>query len=677
MVSGVRYAPRPHNHRSKPAWAIGTAALTLSSDPRAADWLRFALEQANTVTKYMFSADGIYREGGHYFIYSAVNFIPFLWQYKNVSGVDLFSYFKPAFEWSVKIRMSRGWLPNIEDSYLKPVPTHMVAKAYMDTPTELHSSEPLGKILQWAWFSTNVFEVNYTGATDDVVWEVYEYLTYEPGIQKVSPNSSPVVFLDGGQVIFRDNWVNCTRYLIFHGVAEADNHNHPDKLSYFIEANYSVLSPDAGYGRDGYSDSKRAWYTSPEAHNILTVNGNPPLDLGTNIKPRDLHFINIDRFAFSEKEALSILRDGRIIRGIAFIDNDYWIVYDIGYAREVGDYRLYLHGRGSTARDKNKVTWISPTDRYGFTAKLFTFILPSLSAFSDGSGYTSLFKDEEVQKYVEVYQRGDSVGFMHLLIPASVSEAYPNVEEIQGEGYIGVVYSYRGNNHIATLSVKNREREVSGIVIDGFFSWMDMDTLGKVRRFFINGGQHVSDMLFSNKPITTYGDFSGVTKKILYVDSTDEEVSIVVKTGVNLRYLESIEVDIDSIKYEILDDFRIKVQVRGPVLIKFLYDSLTTFVAHGGSVSDSFGLEVYPNPSNGQVFIQIKLRGDMRLVQLDIYDVLGRLVRSYSQSVKNGDLVKITWDGCDERGFELASGIYLVHVRSGHSSLFGKIILIR
>jgi len=96
LTDGLDLAPRPHNHRSKPAWAIATAALTLSEHPNASDWLEYALIQMNTVTKYMFSADGIYREGGHYWMYNAVNFIPFLWHYLNVAGVDLFPYYQPA-----------------------------------------------------------------------------------------------------------------------------------------------------------------------------------------------------------------------------------------------------------------------------------------------------------------------------------------------------------------------------------------------------------------------------------------------------------------------------------------------------------------------------------------------------------------------------------------------------
>ena len=89
----------------------GTAALTLSDHDHAADWLTLALEQQNTTTRYQFSADGVYREGSHYWLYNLVNGIPFLWQYRQ-AGVDLFPAYQPTFEWAVQVRTGRGWLRN-------------------------------------------------------------------------------------------------------------------------------------------------------------------------------------------------------------------------------------------------------------------------------------------------------------------------------------------------------------------------------------------------------------------------------------------------------------------------------------------------------------------------------------------------------------------------------------
>ena len=205
VMVGDRLAPRPHNHRSKPAWAIGTAALVLSSHDQAADWLQHALEAANTVTRYQHSADGIYREGGHYWMYNAVNMIPFLWHYRNVSGVDLFDEYRPAFEWPIRVRTGRGQIPNLEDGYLKPAPTHMVAAAYIGAPTDLNPGADFAAVCQWNYETTQFIEHDYTGATVDVTWEIDEYILYDSAIASAAPTAGPNQFLEGGQVVFRSH----------------------------------------------------------------------------------------------------------------------------------------------------------------------------------------------------------------------------------------------------------------------------------------------------------------------------------------------------------------------------------------------------------------------------------------------------------------------------------------
>ena len=158
MVTGVRYAPRPHNHRSKPAYAVGTAALTLSDHADAADWLTLALEQQNTTTRYQFCADGVYREGSHYWVYTLVNALPFLWQYRAGVGVDLFPAYQPTFEWAVQVRdrarlaaRARRRLPQARARPTwSPLPTPTA-------PTDLHPTAPLGEVLQWNWADDRLF----------------------------------------------------------------------------------------------------------------------------------------------------------------------------------------------------------------------------------------------------------------------------------------------------------------------------------------------------------------------------------------------------------------------------------------------------------------------------------------------------------------------------------------
>lgn len=82
----------------------------------------------------------------------------------------------------------------------------------------------------------------------------------------------------------------------------------------------------------------------------------------------------------------------------------------------------------------------------------------------------------------------------------------------------------------------------------------------------------------------------------------------------------------------------------------------------------SFSLgQNYPNPFNPttQIPFEIAAAGS---VQLIIYDVLGRSVRTLVQGHYTAGAYRITWDGRDDSGEAVAGGLYLCRLVSGGSS---------
>jgi hypothetical protein len=71
-----------------------------------------------------------------------------------------------------------------------------------------------------------------------------------------------------------------------------------------------------------------------------------------------------------------------------------------------------------------------------------------------------------------------------------------------------------------------------------------------------------------------------------------------------------------------------------------------------------------PNPSDGFVTIEFALHRGHRL-QLGIYDVAGRLVRTLATGVMEPGIRTLRWDGHDEKGQPSASGTYFVRLEAG------------
>ncbi len=78
-------------------------------------------------------------------------------------------------------------------------------------------------------------------------------------------------------------------------------------------------------------------------------------------------------------------------------------------------------------------------------------------------------------------------------------------------------------------------------------------------------------------------------------------------------------------------------------------------------------MDVYPNPCNPSALIRYRISGESRRsVRISIYDISGRLVRRLldDQSVLPG-LRTITWNGRNETGHAVGSGVYAVVLESG------------
>lgn len=84
----------------------------------------------------------------------------------------------------------------------------------------------------------------------------------------------------------------------------------------------------------------------------------------------------------------------------------------------------------------------------------------------------------------------------------------------------------------------------------------------------------------------------------------------------------------------------------------------------------------YPNPFNGATKIRYHLPKD-DFVTLQIFDITGRLVKTLVNTVKPAGLNEVVWDGKDDTGIGLASGMYMYKIqvrvfRSAKKLLFLK-----
>ena len=94
-----------------------------------------------------------------------------------------------------------------------------------------------------------------------------------------------------------------------------------------------------------------------------------------------------------------------------------------------------------------------------------------------------------------------------------------------------------------------------------------------------------------------------------------------------------------------------------------------------GPASSTLG-EAYPNPFNAEVRIPYSLAGQGP-VELSVLSLGGQRLRALVTGPRPVGRHEAVWDGRDDAGRRVASGTYLVRLRTGGSTSAGRLALIR
>lgn len=84
----------------------------------------------------------------------------------------------------------------------------------------------------------------------------------------------------------------------------------------------------------------------------------------------------------------------------------------------------------------------------------------------------------------------------------------------------------------------------------------------------------------------------------------------------------------------------------------------------------------YPNPFNPSTTIYYNI-GKNGLVELTVYNVLGQKIKTLVNEVKNAGQYMAHWDGRNDAGQMVASGLYLLTLKSGDFIKTNKMVLLR
>ncbi len=105
-------------------------------------------------------------------------------------------------------------------------------------------------------------------------------------------------------------------------------------------------------------------------------------------------------------------------------------------------------------------------------------------------------------------------------------------------------------------------------------------------------------------------------------------------------------------------------------------DNVTGVEDDGGALPEKFALfQNYPNPFNPQTTIKYQLAQPAE-VTLKIFNVLGQQVRTLVNKQQPAGTYSVQWDGADDLGRQVASGIYIFQISAGDAFKVSKRMLL-
>jgi hypothetical protein len=90
----------------------------------------------------------------------------------------------------------------------------------------------------------------------------------------------------------------------------------------------------------------------------------------------------------------------------------------------------------------------------------------------------------------------------------------------------------------------------------------------------------------------------------------------------------------------------------------------------------TFKASHYPNPFNPEIKISFQMPKQAH-AELNIYNVKGQKVKTLVNEIKGKGMHSVIWNGKNEAGKSLASGVYFYQVRTGNQQIVNKILMLK
>ena len=133
---------------------------------------------------------------------------------------------------------------------------------------------------------------------------------------------------------------------------------------------------------------------------------------------------------------------------------------------------------------------------------------------------------------------------------------------------------------------------------------------------------------------------------------------------------------VESLEGYSIDTLNFTSEIGPHKVIIVVNDSIFTEIKKAGQLPDQFWLSNYPNPFAGITTIKFSIN-HQSMTKLEIFDLDGRKIRTLAEGLYPAGNNKVDWDGTNETGNKVPSGIYLYRITTKDNTITKRMVVIR
>ena len=367
-------------------------------------------------------------------------------------------------------------------------------------------------------------------------------------------------------------------------------------------------------------------------------------------------------------------------RNVMFVDKTYFVMADEVRDDASHTYQWRLHGHGggdgggSYERNGGLAHW-TQTD-----AELLAYMPEDDGiAFSERDTVHSFdFLEEPTHTMMLVEQTGDDVEFLTILYPRSLAATAPGLTAVSGTGGKLAQMQLGDLRDLAWLQDGSAsDIQFTGpagtVQSDGRFGMIRYDGT-RVGGFNVQDGSSLtsgSETLFTASEAVDMSLELALTHVDGFVRGPDSGYTIALSM---LGSVEGISFTGDLVDM-VLEKNLLTLELAGEGILNMSRDT-AIFEDLAADAEEFVLLQNYPNPFNAQTNILYKLDRSAQ-TQVRVFNLAGQQVRRIVDRFEAAGTYQVAWDGKDDAGKPVASGVYVLRLRSGSDTATRRLLLLK